>query len=230
MKTPLIFKKKERRSSGFTLMELLVVIAIIGILAAISGPALTALTNSGGVNRTVNAISLLLEQSRAYAMSHNTYVWVGFYPDPDKPQLTVVAVAGTIGTQSDLTTINPTTNKPNFTPITKIQTYNNLIINPPPGNLPLTGMIDDQNLFDDIVISQGPNFNVTAPNGNTILFANILQFSPQGDVTIPSSGTQKHVIRIVLQPVRGGIRSNLDPNVAALEVGEITGQVEVFRK
>ena len=232
MKKPLIFKKKERRSSGFTLMELLVVIAIIGILAAISGPALTALTNSGGVNRAVNGISLLLEQSRAYAMSHNTYVWVGFYPDPTTPNLTVVAVSGSTGVQTDLTTINPINNKPNFTPITRMQTYNNLIINPPPGNLTLTGLNAS---YDDLTTSQGLTFNLPSLHGGTIAFDTILQFSPQGDASIfsPQAAAnfqQQHVIRIVLQPVRGGLKSNLDPNVAALEVGEINGDVEVFRK
>jgi type II secretory pathway pseudopilin PulG len=200
-------------------MELLVVIAIIGILAVISGPALTAITNSGGVNRTVNGISLLMEQARAYAMSHNTYVWVGLYPDPVTPKLTAVAVSGTTGVQADL--VNGT-----FTPITRIQTYNNVVLNPP-ANLTLTGL----NAAYDDILNSGLNFNLTPPGAaGAITFLNVVQFSPQGDAAISTAGTPNHVIRIVLQPVRGGIKTNLDPNVAALEVGEITGQVEVFRK
>ncbi len=94
----------EKERPPFTLVELLVVMSIIGMLALITLPALASLNNSGGMNRAVSGIPLLLDQARAYAMAHNTYVWVGFSSDTASQQLVVGAVSGTTGDANDLDT------------------------------------------------------------------------------------------------------------------------------
>ena len=62
---------------AFTLVEMLVVMAVIVVLIGICAPVVTALKNAGDVTRTVYDLAGLLEQSRAYAMGNNTYVYVG---------------------------------------------------------------------------------------------------------------------------------------------------------
>ena len=72
--------KAARRPSGFTLIELLVVIAILGILAAISLPALKDL---GKANLQASASRQLLDdvaRARQLAMSQRTTVYMVFIP------------------------------------------------------------------------------------------------------------------------------------------------------
>jgi prepilin-type N-terminal cleavage/methylation domain-containing protein len=227
MQTPLILTKKAKGSFGFTLVELLVVIAIIAIMAVLSGPALTAIINSGGVNRAVNGVSLTLEQARAYAMSHNTYVWVGFSdPTAQNQKLTVATVAGKTGTQNDLSATAT------FSSITTMQTYDNFILTSP--NTAKVALVNPgmDTTADDVTIPGTPfpgmPFKMPQPGGGTLDFKYAVQFSPQGEATI--NGAASHWIQIVLQPVRGGIAANYDPNLSVIQVATLTGQVEIYRQ
>ena len=62
---------------GFSLIELLVVMAIIGILAAVTIPAMNSIKGASNVTKAAYDIAGALEQARAYAMAKNTYVFVG---------------------------------------------------------------------------------------------------------------------------------------------------------
>ena len=207
-------KDSPATSKGFTLVELLVVLAIVGILAVLAVPSVPSLSNSGSMNQAASGISLLLDQARAYAMAHNTYVWVGFSPNTTQ-QLTVGVVAGTTGNVSDLSSVT------NCIPIRKLQTYNHVNLANISG---LTGMSTN---VDDISASQVGTFQQTG-GGSTVTFTNVLQFNPQGEATIDKAPGSSHWIQIGLQPVRGGNAS--DPNVAVIQVATLTGQVNIFRQ
>jgi prepilin-type N-terminal cleavage/methylation domain-containing protein len=119
-------KSRPRHRTGFTLIEMMVVMGIILIVAAIS---LGAFSNvlSGGFTEVVSDMTETLQQARAYAMSNNTYVYVGFdevnatstaSPPPDASSganygLVLVGIAASIdGTSGfNVTTTTPSATK-----------------------------------------------------------------------------------------------------------------------
>jgi prepilin-type N-terminal cleavage/methylation domain-containing protein len=202
------------RSKAFTLIELLTVMAIIGVLTAITVPALSSIGKAASTNQTINEISFVLDRARAYAMANDTYVWVGFAQNDNTQKLTVGAVAGLTGQVSDLNS-NTT-----YLPIDKLQTFNWVSLTAVNG---LSGMASDG---DEISTSQVGTFSQTGGSGTTT-FTTLLQFDPQGAATIDKSPGSSHYIQIGLRPVRAG--NVTDPNVAVLQVAALTGDVQIFR-
>lgn len=73
---PILPRAKASRRTAFTLLELLVVISIVGMVAALVAPGL----GSGQAARASNAIWEIADtitQARSYAMTKNTYVYLG---------------------------------------------------------------------------------------------------------------------------------------------------------
>lgn len=80
---------------AFTLVELMVVIGIIVVLTVLLAPAFTSLKSADDVTNAAYAIKAVVEQSRAFATSKNTYVWIGFYEEDGSVPSTVPATSGT---------------------------------------------------------------------------------------------------------------------------------------
>jgi prepilin-type N-terminal cleavage/methylation domain-containing protein len=78
-KGPSLFPKRPLRDA-FSLVELLTVLTIISIVTAFAIPAFTV-RDADNISNGSYAISGTLQRARAYAMAHNTYVWVGFYEE-----------------------------------------------------------------------------------------------------------------------------------------------------
>jgi type II secretory pathway pseudopilin PulG len=66
-----------RRQPGFTLIEVVVVITIIIAMMVVMGPAITGLKGSSDMNQAAADIAGMVQISRSYAISHNTYVYMG---------------------------------------------------------------------------------------------------------------------------------------------------------
>lgn len=64
-------------SHAFSLIELLAVIGIVALLAVAVGPVITGIMSGQGLSSAAYGISDTLGHARAYAVAHNTYVWVG---------------------------------------------------------------------------------------------------------------------------------------------------------
>jgi len=63
---------------AFTLIELLVVVTIMVVMLALLVPAFNGIKGGQDITSAAYTITGLLDQARAYAMSNNTFVYVGF--------------------------------------------------------------------------------------------------------------------------------------------------------
>ena len=70
-----------RCADAFSLIELLVVIGIMAIVMALITPAFNAIKGGTDVTSAAHEIGGLLQQARTYAVTNNTYVWLGFYEE-----------------------------------------------------------------------------------------------------------------------------------------------------
>ncbi len=140
--------------NAFTLLELLVVIGIIAILSALLVPAFTTRKSADDVTNAAYAIAGVLEQARNYAMSNNTYVWVGFYeenstafaptnappPYPGKGRVLLVSVSSVDGTKifedSDPAALLPTARIKQVGKLTRVEGIHMTEIGAPPSPTP----------------------------------------------------------------------------------------------
>lgn len=73
--------RRQPLQRAFTLIELIVVVGIISLLMVLVVPAFTKLSSADAVTNAAYTITGALQRGRNYAMSNNTYVWVGFYEE-----------------------------------------------------------------------------------------------------------------------------------------------------
>ena len=115
---------------GFSLIEILVVIAIIVVVTAVIVPAFTSIKFGGDVTSAAYTIKGVLDQARTYAMSNNTYTWVGFYEEDASQSSTNPATQGNgrvvismVASKDGTTVYNPnsTTNPDPLDPTRLIQ-------------------------------------------------------------------------------------------------------------
>jgi prepilin-type N-terminal cleavage/methylation domain-containing protein len=206
------------RCRGFSLIELLVVMAIIAILAAVAGPAFSAFKGSGGLSKAAFDISNTMQLARAYAMSKNTYVYVGLQEvDAIVPtsadgvgRLVVAAVASKSGVRAtDFTT--------GVVPISKAQT------------------LDGATLTNAAATTASPGFQFTWPIGGTTryTFKKVIEFDPQGVARVQKGATGtssiEPSIEIGLAPARGNTALASDPNWANIKITGITGATQILR-
>src|SRR5206468_4197544 len=69
------------REGGFTLLELLIVVGIIALLMVLIAPAFTYIKGGTDVTSAAYTIKGVLDTARTYAISNDTYTWVGFYEE-----------------------------------------------------------------------------------------------------------------------------------------------------
>ena len=80
---------------AFTLIEMLVVVAIMIVVMTLVLPAFTGINAERNVTAATYDIAGTLEEARAYAMTNNTYAWVGIYEEDGSQSSATPAVSGT---------------------------------------------------------------------------------------------------------------------------------------
>jgi len=79
-----MFSFLQRKSSGpagFSLLESMSAIGVMALLVAVAGPAVLPMRDAANVTHAAYTVAETLQYARSYAMTHNTYTWVGFYED-----------------------------------------------------------------------------------------------------------------------------------------------------
>lgn len=100
MAPPLPFASPAGRR-GFTLVETLVVLAIVGVLAAISIPAVNSVMNSYNLNSAGQSVLSQLTLARQEALANNCQVEVRFYQMPNAKGAMVYRAIQTFRENSD---------------------------------------------------------------------------------------------------------------------------------
>jgi prepilin-type N-terminal cleavage/methylation domain-containing protein len=208
-------KRNGRHVSGFTLTELLVVLGIIAAVTALSGQALRSLNTAGSTSQAASDLAGLLEYSRTYAMTHRTYVRVGFGANASGQTviLPIYAADGSLDyAMSDLS---------QWLVMRKALVLQNLGVN---DKLDSTGTVKT---LGDGVPSQTNISSFTRSVGGaatSVQFASIIQFNPRGEAQIEDGKTARF-IKIGLQRP-----STPDSNPVIVRVSGTTGNIHVLRK
>jgi prepilin-type N-terminal cleavage/methylation domain-containing protein len=216
---------------AFTLLELLAVIAIIAILVAGSMMSLQHINSSGNFNKSLSEISGILEQSRAYAIAQNTYVWVVLYEN--KPagggplEVYAASFASSDGTNPvDWTSTGPVAVPSSaLTQISKFYRFKGVHLQtdtlpnaPSSPNLPATS----------------PVFSCKAPSDSGMVNLPV-QSSPYRVIQFTSTGAA-HNSANPIDSIWFGMQPSFSEtaldanNVASLKVNGLTGLTTLYRK
>ncbi len=242
---------------GFTLIEMLVVIVILGILLSIAVPAFQSIQRNGNVTRAAYNIADTLEAARAHAMAHNTYVWVGFYeedvmslvptnvqpPFTGKGRVILATVASKDGTKifddDDTSATLPADRITQVGTLVKVEQVHLADLGAPAGgdtktldgrpNLAYTNPGPPNDHFSRISSESADKTKfVFTAQGYT--FYKTLRFSPHGELNINGVSDFKRVVEIGLKSTRGPVVETTNPNVIAIQITGIGGNVKLYRK
>jgi prepilin-type N-terminal cleavage/methylation domain-containing protein len=75
------------RASAFTLLELMVVVAIIGLMAAMSVPAILQMRREAPMRKAVNDVLEICDRARAGAVNKDTKTTILFHPRSNQLEL-----------------------------------------------------------------------------------------------------------------------------------------------
>ena len=245
---PLLFHKpgdltvadhRAARCRGFSLIELLVVIASIAVMTALAVPAFNAVRGAGSLAKAASDISGTLQQARSYAMSQNTYVYVGLQEvDAIQPssadgigRVVIAAVASKSGTRPvNMAADSFAVSKAQ--PLDGAHMTNASTLDAAGGMATREANLADLSLPGSTAASQ---FQFGWPLGGTAKynFTKVIEFDPQGvarlQTTAGGSSQVGRGIEIALYPARGNMASTANANQASIQINGITGAVGIFR-
>ena len=219
---------------AFSLLELLITVTIISILMLMLLPAFTTLRRAGDITGQTYTIKGMLEQARTYAKANNTYSWIGFAGSVGTTvtgQVSIAIVASNDGTQlgTDSTTNSPLPAS-SLTQIGKMVTLTNAHIGD-------TGVPKN----DGTPFESRPNVAAAyrvASSGDTAhpftvqqtTFKRWIQFSPRGEAVVKGGTTEiAHDAEVGLLPTNGSTLSS-SPNIAAVQITGLGGNVRIYRR
>ncbi len=219
--------------AAFTLIEMLVVIAIVAVIFT----TIAFTGNSTSFTNGAYSVMGIVQQAQSYATSHSTYVWVGFFEEnPAVPgvagqgQLVISVVASVDGTNllSQLSAGQlPSASliqQSQLMRIPNIHVNTGLSTNDIPNLLPANYQIDPTASSSSGAVTFAYPLLGTAQ----YKFQQIIQFSPQGDVSA-IYGSPVQILQLGLIPAVGNQPLTNNKNVAAIQLYGIGGKAILNR-
>lgn len=220
---------------GFTLVEMLVVIGIISLLILVGRSAVGAVAGAGSINRSAADMAGVIQRTRAYALSNNTYVRLAFYRPPasETPagagvaqSLYVVAYYSVDGLKSgDME--NPRQWRELGAPMT--------LVNLELTEAPYAARADLSQDFSPVANpanGRGTDIPpvmriIPAVSSAPVRLDSFIQFSPLGEVSVRSEELVRHVTLGFDRPADSG-QAGRNPFV--LRITGSTGTLQILRK
>jgi len=247
----------QRCCAAFTLIELLVVVGIIVLLLVLIAPAFTYIKGGTDVTSAAYTIKGALETARTYAKANNTYTWVGFKEvdasqdasaSPQVPgpgRVAIAIVASKDGTRGyDITNPNLLSpawtnynNGANLVAVSKLQVLQNVHL---AGALTTAGNMARPSVASDNYRIGNAPASVTPfdwPLGTSLdagqySFKKVISFDPQGVARIQystNSDTISPYTEVGLQQTHGTTVDTNSPNVVAIQLSGVGGNVTIYR-
>jgi prepilin-type N-terminal cleavage/methylation domain-containing protein len=239
--------------AAFTLVEMLIVIGIISLLLVIAIPSFSGMQRAGDITKSAYEVAGALELARAFALAHNTYVWVGFFEEDGSIPSTNPATAGigrvvlSVVASKDGTTIYDSAQPGDIDP-TKLSQVMNLVklvdirlktfpdgsnTNTTFDGRPAAGSNDT--CIGDSTPAAPSSFPFQFPLGEgatpaLYTFTKTIKFNPSGESRVNSTYSMQPVVEIGLQPSPGNQDEPSNPNVVTIQIGGIGGNVNIYRK
>ncbi len=225
------------KRSGFTLVELLLVIGIMGLMLALSIPALSSLKGGSDLSKSASDIQGILENARTRAMLQNTYVYVGFFEsDGVLSQNTRPAPAGTgrvwVGVVATKDGLSSNVTSTNLIPIGKIHYFDNLhLTNSAPSFTPSNALTQSPiYLSNSVSPLSSIGWPVDTQKTVTVFSGGALCFNPSGTVNVTTNWVElPQLIQLALVPAKGNALLSSSRNAAVLQIDGVTGAVRIYR-
>lgn len=244
--------QRPRAAAAFSLVELLVVIALMTTAALLAGPALNAVSKAGDITKSTYDLAGVVQNARAYAITNNTYVWVGLFEenaDSAGNEGTGRVILSTVASR-DGSSLAPSTGGTSYSlapsqiiHIGKLVKLENTHLKTFPAGTGSGATFDTRPPIATTAAQFGdqtPTESIAqfqAFSGSTAYqFRKTIQFSPRGEACISGSTgdslqyTMTPVVEIGLQPTRGTRVDTANPNVAAIQISGLLGNVKTYRR
>jgi len=223
-------------------------------MAVLAIPAFRAMNGAGNMTSASYTISGAIDSARSYAMTHDTYTWLGFFEEDGTMSSANPAQAGvgrivlsTVASADGTMIYSSTASAPVYVDPTRLVQVSKLTRIPNVhlksyGNGAGTGTTfptrpalgSANGRIGDTATPSGAlpffQYPVGASGGAQYTFTNVLQFSPRGEVLVSGmAGVMTPLIEVGLQPVHGDVVDAISPNLVALQVAGISGNVILYR-